>query len=1405
MTPRPFRNFSVAIVASAIIAGVSARILNSQSTSVSGYGVLSAQTGQSAPAGSALFSYAVDGVLVSQAGVEATVPVQTGTIFVDETGTRTALALANPAAAASAVLILRDGSGNEVARRTQSIGIRQHTARYVRELFENLPGSFTGSLTFESNVPLAALTLRENRNGRGEPLYATLPVIDPSAPRPDPLMFPHIAVGNGYTTQILLINSGGDPLKGVVRLVASGGGPLLARLSGRSISEFPYSLNPHGTLKAELEGVSGLSTGYAAVVPNVGSVAPMGAAVFQYRTSDVVITEAGVLAAPVTSEARLFVDNAGTRTGVAVANPNAYPATVTLALMDGSGNPLFETIRDLPSGSHFAAFANELFPGMVEGFNGLMEVRGSAPLSAVALKLTVNSRNDLVLTTLPVADMTKPSTAASLLFPQVAIGGGFSTRFILLNSDRINSSNGTLSFVTPDGNDRNVFFEGFAGSRFSYQIGAGGVRQWLAGNASFGVSAILVIDPETNQPTSEITINEGGRVRPNVRVIDSTGTVRTDIEVSYNSVSPEVAAPDNLGSLIGKEAGFSTLTLTAGGTVATVTATVVRVTSGAAGFNIGGVSEDLAQRLYLAATQGHTVLQASTFNSQPEVYAGVTGSAGLKDDVRRQSLFRNPVFLAINHANGSIYVSDAANHAIRRIFPGVNGRVETVAGGAGPGDHDGRLNDATFNNPQGVALDAKGYLWVADSGNHTIRRIDLTAGTVQTVAGVAGSPGSSDGTGSSARFFSPQGIAIEPESRAQELERERRGGALPEVRLIVADSGNGLIRRVHESGVVETISAGNAITHTIMRANPLEGGSSRSLTRFAAPVGVAVDSSGTIYVTEPDTGSLRALLPGGDIVSVVQSQTLRNPLGVAASSGGHLIVTDGKNPVREIRFGEPRIDSIDPSTISMRGGERVTVRGANFGPDSVIVVGNRIVARETASGALPNDTQRFSFVAPPLSSGVTTVSVQNRGGTAQRPLLVEPTPLRDLAPGTVTTFAGGSSYVGDGFQALNAVVAFPRNVQVDASGNHYIVDYDNNRIRKIDAATGIITTIAGTGENQTAGDGDLAVAASLSYPRHIRFDSAGNIYVDGAGGVRKIDAATRKISTVVGGGTTVAVDGDLAARISIWASSVTLDSSGNIYVGEDRSAGNRILKADVRTGRVTTFAGGQTQYGGDGGRATPAGIETPIDMAFGPDGSMYFVERVHNRIRKIEFGGIISTFAGTGQAGFSGDNGPATVAQLRDPQGVAVDADGNVLIADCLNHRIRKVDVATGIITTVAGIGQGWYSGDGESATNAGLNSPTTISVDGAGNLLIGDTNNLRIRRVNARSRTITTIAGNGEEKFFGDGQPAYAAAFGLSFYVAFDRSGNLFVYDRNRIRRIDGSTESSRLCPAHSALTSMT
>src|SRR6185369_7939897 len=199
------------------------------------------------------------------------------------------------------------------------------------------------------------------------------------------------------------------------------------------------------------------------------------------------------------------------------------------------------------------------------------------------------------------------------------------------------------------------------------------------------------------------------------------------------------------------------LTITAGGVLSAATATVVKVDSGVAGFQTAGIVQDSARRLYLTSATEQVVLLAQDVKQAPQVYAGIPKSAGLTDGPRTQARFNNPSFLTLNQSDGSLYVSDAVNHVIRRVTAGGSGRVETLAGSGASGDRDGSLKDASFVSPQGIALDERGNLWIADSGSHTIRRINLGRGTVETVAGLAGIPGFIDGKGGAVRFNTPAG------------------------------------------------------------------------------------------------------------------------------------------------------------------------------------------------------------------------------------------------------------------------------------------------------------------------------------------------------------------------------------------------------------------------------------------------------------------------------------------------------------------------------------------------------------------------------------------------------------------------------------------------------------------------
>ena len=399
----------------------------------------------------------------------------------------------------------------------------------------------------------------------------------------------------------------------------------------------------------------------------------------------------------------------------------------------------------------------------------------------------------------------------------------------------------------------------------------------------------------------------------------------------------------------------------------------------------------------------------------------------------------------------------------------------------------------------------------------------------------------------------------------------------------------------------------------------------------------------------------------------------------------------------------------------------------------------------------------------------------------------------DGATGIITTVAGSGtrSFSGDGGPATSASLKRPGAVAVDASGNLFIADSLNNRIRRVDAATGVITTMAGDGTSGFSGDGGPATNARLSSPSGVAVDASGNLFIADSNNnrVRRVDAAAAVITTVAGGGTSgFSGDGGPAIGASLSSpSGVAVDPSGNLFIADRNN--NRVRRVDAATSVITTAAGG---FIGDGGPATSASLNSPSGVAADASGNLFIADSSNNRVRRVDGAtGIITTVAGDGARSFSGDGGPATSASLSSPSGVAVDASGNLFIAEFGNRRVRRVDGATGFITTVAGDGAFGFSGDGGPATSASLNSPRGVTVDASGNLFIADTFNNRIRRVDAAIGIVTTVAGTGVEGFSGDGGPATSASLNDPFGVAVDASGNLFIADlrNNRIRRVDGAT----------------
>ena len=745
-------------------------------------------------------------------------------------------------------------------------------------------------------------------------------------------------------------------------------------------------------------------------------------------------------------------------------------------------------------------------------------------------------------------------------------------------------------------------------------------------------------------------------------------------------------------------------------------------------------------------------------------------------------------------ASGNQFIADYGNGRVRKVD--TNSIITTVAGGGAGGDGSAATN-ASLNGPFGVAFDASGNLFIADLGNNRIRRVD-TNGIINTVAGNGTATFAGDGgTATNASLYNPSSVACDPFGN-----------------LFIADTGNNCIRKVDTNGVITTV-AGNG-TNSYSGAGGVATNASLS-----GPTGVDCDPFGNVFIADNGNSLIRKVDTSGFITTVAGNGTnsysgdggaatnagLSNPVGVTFDASGNLFIADRYNTrVRKVLLyaGYPTL-TLNNIVAANAGNYTVVVTGSFGSVTSVVatltvsapgVITSPPASQVTVVGASPgfsvavagsgpfgykwyfaatnlvqsgtNNTLTLPNVTTNNAGNYTVVITNNYGSVTSQVatllvlLPIQPASLTNLAGTTlilnvgtnetgpfnyqwqfnganlpnniITTVAGigpsgnnSGSYSGDGGAATNAGINNPIAMAFDASGNLFFADFYTSRVRKVDT-NGIITTAVGGGTNGL-GDGGAATNASINLPQGVAIDASGNLFVDDCFNcrIRKVDI-NGIITTVAGNGTNgYSGDGGAATNASINAPfGVSCDASGSLFIADTYNG--RVRKVDSN-GIITTVAGnGSGTFAGDGGAATNASLYYPQDMVSDAFGNLFIADWGNGRIRKVDSHCIITTVAGNGGHGYSGDGGPAIGSNL-DPTGVAFDAYGNMFIADYRNQRVRKVDT-NGIITTVAGNGTATYAGDGGAATNASLWNPQRVAFDVRGNLFIGDSLNNRVREV---------------------------------------------------------------------------
>jgi len=674
----------------------------------------------------------------------------------------------------------------------------------------------------------------------------------------------------------------------------------------------------------------------------------------------------------------------------------------------------------------------------------------------------------------------------------------------------------------------------------------------------------------------------------------------------------------------------------------------------------------------LTLVAGMTAVAAA--DGQSLLFTTVAGypGRGAADGAGSGALFYNPQGVAVDAA-GNIYVADTGNNIIRVVTPG--GVSSTLAGSAGvAGSVDGFGTNALFNQPTGIAVDNASNVYVTDFGSSTVRKV-TRAGQVTTLAGSAGVTGSANNTGTNALFFHPMGLAVDAATN-----------------LYVADYGNQLIRKISPALAVTTL-AGSA---GVFGATNGTG----TAAQFYNPEGVAVDASSNVYVADTGNADIRMITSGGVVTTLAgaagslggtdavgTNALFYQPTGVAVNGSGILYVSDYfNNTIRQVTISGGAV-----ATLAGLAGAAGSADGAGssarfWGPQSLAVKGSGPV-----------------YIADTANSAI-----------------------RVMTPsGGVTTLAGSPSDGSINGSTSAARFYSPQNMAIDSGSNIYVADTQNSVIRKI-TPYGVVSVYAGS----------VGVFGSAN-------GTGGNALFSGPQGI-------------------------------------AVDSSGTVYVAD---TGNDTIRTITSGGVVGAFAGAAGNPGNADGANSTVQFYQPEGVAVDSAKNVYVADTWNHTIRKITPGGVSSTLAGLAGT-FGSFDGTNTGARFNCPAGVAVDSSGNVYVTDYNNNTIRKV-TAAGVVTTIAGYAGSWGSADG--LNNAALfYGPSGIAVNGAGTLYVVDSGNSTLRQITPGSGnwTVTTVAGlpGVSGSLNGTGS---SAEFYYPAGVTVDNSGYIYVADagNNTIR----------------------